>query len=465
MSRERRFVLRIAGVAAAMLLSGCASTPPEPRAPMEVPPSFKEAAAFRMAALGTPVSEDWWRAFDEPALDALEDQLIVGSESLKVFAAQYRAAQAALAGSRSALFPSVDLVPRASRASAPPHQDPATAMSLTASASWEADLWGRVSAQVDSAQARLEASQADMAAARLSLQALLANIYFSLRSAEAQIALLDATVAAYLRSLELTRTRYDAGVVSAADVAQAQSQLKTAEAQRVESRSTRAQLEHAMAVLLGRPPALFALAATARLPRLPEVPLQLPSQLLQRRPDIAAAGRRVAAAQAQVGAARAAFFPAVELSAAAGYRADRLAGILSAPNLFWSIGPALALAAFDGGARQAAVDSAQAAADQATASYRQTVLVAMQEVEDNLSLAAALQEQTVLLQESLAAATRALEIVNEQYRSGTVSYLSVITAQTVALSVERSLLDARTRKLIATNQLLKNIAGRWDLAP
>jgi NodT family efflux transporter outer membrane factor (OMF) lipoprotein len=463
MSPERK--LHIAIAAAALLLCGCAGPSPEPRAAMEVPPSFKEATPFRAAALATPVPDEWWRTFNEPALDALEDQLVVGNESLKASVAQYRAAQAALAGSRSALFPGFGLGLTATRSSVPPFQDPANTISLAASASWEVDLWGRVSAEVDSAQARLDASQADVAAAKLSLQALLAQAYFALRSDEVQVALLDGTVAAYSRSLQLTRNRYDAGVVSAADVAQAQTQLKNAEAQRVEARSSRALLEHAIAVLLGKPPALFALPVTARLPGVPEVPPQLPSQLLQRRPDIAAAGQRVAAAQAQVGAARAAFFPAVELSAAAGYRGDRLAGLLSAPHLFWSIGPALALTAFDGGARQAAVDSAKAAAEQAVAGYRQTVLVAMQEVEDNLLLASALQEQAGLLQESLVAARRALDIVNEQYRGGTVSYLNVVTAQAFVLLAERSLLEARTRSLVAASQLLKNIAGRWDVAP
>jgi NodT family efflux transporter outer membrane factor (OMF) lipoprotein len=463
MSLERK--LHIAIAAASLLLCGCAGPSPEPRPAMEVPPSFKEATAFRTASLTTPVPDEWWRAFNEPALNALEGELVIGNENLKASVAQYRAAQAALAGNRSALYPNVGLGLTATRSSAPPFQDPGNTFSLAASASWEADLWGRVSAQVDSAQARLEASQADVAAARLSLQALLAQTYFSMRSDEVQIALLDETVAAYTRSLQLTRDRYDAGVVSAADVAQAQTQLKTAEAQRVEARSSRALLEHAIAVLLGKPPALVALPVTASLPGVPGVPLQLPSQLLQRRPDIAAAGQRVAAAQAQVGAARAAFFPSVELSGAAGYRADRLGGILSAPHLFWSIGPALALTVFDGGARQAGVDSANAAADLATASYRQTVLVAMQEVEDNLLLASALQEQAGLLQESLVAARRALEIANEQYRGGTVSYLNVVTAQAFVLSAERSLLDARTRSLGATNQLLKNIAGRWDVAP
>jgi NodT family efflux transporter outer membrane factor (OMF) lipoprotein len=455
-------LLSLATTWLAVLLGGCAASRINERPTVEVPPSFKEASAFRAAPLNTPVADEWWRAFNEPALDELQTQLVAENQNLRIAVAQYRAAQAALAASRSSLFPVIGLGISGTRSSFPPTQQMEKVVSLSGSASWELDLWGRLSSQVDSAKARLEASQADLAAAQLSLQSLLAQTYFSLRAEEAQIALLDRSVTAYARSLQLTQSRYEGGVVSAADVAQAQTQLKNTEAQRVEARSNRAQLEHAIAVLVGKPPAVFNLSASSKLPSLPPVPQQLPSQLLQRRPDIAAAAFRVAAAQSQVGAARAAFFPAVSLSASTGFRADGLAGIISAPNRFWSIGPALALAAFDGGARQAAVDTAIAATDQATASYRQTVLTAFQEVEDNLVLATSLQEQAALLQESLVAAQRSVEIANDQYKGGTISYLSVVTAQTSALAAERSLLEARTRSLVATNQLLKNIAGRWE---
>ncbi|MDB5848142.1 MAG: transporter [Rhodoferax sp.] len=462
----------------AAALAGCSTAPPYQRPAMEMPASFREAAAQPAAA--TPVPDDWWRLFNDPALDALQAQVAIGNENLKASVAQYRAAQAALAGSRGALLPSFGLGLDASRSGSGSSRSTSStgngnnnssagsvgnSVSLTGSASWEVDLWGRLSGQVDTAQARLQASRDDLAAAELSVRATLAQTYFSLRAAEAQTALLQDTLTAYQRSLDLTQNRYQAGVASAADVAQAQNQLKSTQAQLIESRSSRAQFEHALAVLLGRPPGLFDLGNTATLPMAPDAPPQLPAQLLERRPDIAAAERRVAAANAQVGVARAAFFPALTLSASAGYRGSTLANLVSAPNLFWSLGPALALTAFDGGQRQAAVDSARAGVDQAAASYRQTVLTALQEVEDNLVIAASLQEETGVLAEALTAARRALDVTTNQYRAGTVSYLNVVSAQTAVLSAERSLLDVRSRRLAAIAQLLKNVAGRWDLPP
>ena len=296
------------------------------------------------------------------------------------------------------------------------------------------------------------------------MQALLTQSYFSMRDAEAQGALLTRAVVAYQRSLELTQNRYKGGVASAADVAQAQTQLKSTQAQLIEANITRAQLEHAIATLLGKPAAALTLLRTGTLPQPPGVPLQLPIQLLERRPDIAAAERRVAAANAQIGVAQAAFFPALTLSASGGWRGPDLGTLINAPNLFWSLGPALALTLFDNGARTAAVDSAKASVEQAASSYRQTVLTALQEVEDNLVIAASLEEETALQTDALKAAQQNLDISNNQYKAGTVSYLNVVTAQATALSAERTLLDVRNRRLTAITLLLKNLAGRWDAA-
>jgi NodT family efflux transporter outer membrane factor (OMF) lipoprotein len=460
-----RRVALAAGVAA--VLVGCSSAPRYERPAVEVPAAFKETAGWREAnPQAADVPDEWWRLFADPVLDDLQSQLVLGNQNLQASIAAVRVAQAALATSRASLVPSVGVgasASRAANASGTAQGGPGNTYALTGSASWEIDLWGRLAGTVDSAQARLAASRDDLAAARLSLQATLAQTYFSLRVAEAQAALLESTLAAYRRSLELTQNRYDAGVASAADVAQAQTQLKSAEAQLIETNTNRAQLEHAIAVLLGKAPADFSLARTALLPAVPQVPLQLPSTLLERRPDIAAAERRVAAANAQIGVARAAFFPALTLSASAGFRNDTLARLLTSPNLFWSFGPALALSLLDGGARQAAVDSARASTEQAVATYRQTVLTAFQEVEDNLVEAQSLRAQIDAQSEALAAAQRVVEIVNNQYRAGTVSFLNVVTAQAMALSAERNLLDLRSRRLAALNQLLKNIAGRWDV--
>lgn len=445
-------------------MSGCTHMTPYQKPVMEIPPTFNEANLWKTARVqADQVPDDWWRLFRDPKLDQLESELLLGNENLKISVAQYQATRAALGASRAALFPTLGASAAATRGTngviGPNVTD---TYSFSTNASWELDVWGRLSAGVEVSQARLQASQDDLAAARLSLQAALAQAYFSLRVAEAQAALLESSVTAYQRSLELTQNRYAGGVASAADVAQAQTQLKSTQAQLIETRSSRSQLEHALAVLLGKPPAGFSLPLTAILPMVPGVPLQLPATLVERRPDIAAAERRVAAAYAQIGVAHAAFFPALTLSGSAGYRGASIGDLISAPNLFWSVGPALALSLFDGGTRQAAEDSAKANAAQAMAAYRQAVLTALQEVEDNLVISSSLEEENAVQVEALSAARKTLDVVTNQYKAGTVSYLNVVIAQASALSVERSLLDVRNRRLLSVTQLLKNIAGRWD---
>src|SRR5690606_2426811 len=328
----------------------------------------------------------------------------------------------------ASLYPSISGGAAASRA----HQAGSTfsAFSLDVAAGWELDLWGRVRSSVAAAEAAASASEADLAAARLSLQALLAQSYHQLRIADAQRKLLADTVASYERSLKLTRDRLAAGVATRADVAQAESQLKNAEAQRLEVGIARAQPEHAIALLTGRAPSALALAEAPMPAELPPVPAGIPSRLLERRPDIAAAERRVAAANAQIGVVRAAYFPTLTLSADGGLRSNRLGELLSLPNRFWSLGPALAASLFDGGARAAASAQAVAAYDATVAAYRQTVLTAFGEVEDNLVALSVLADQENVQREALAAARTSLDIVTLQYKAGTVSYLNVIVAQT-----------------------------------
>ncbi len=288
-SRQMRRTVLLLGAA---VLAGCSSTPPYQRPAVDVPPSFKEATLFEAAASQATVPDAWWQLFNDATLNALQVQLLVGNENLKGAVAQYRAAQAALAASRASLFPTLGVAAAGSRASSPATFGPDSSASVSASAAWEADLWGRLSSQVDSAQARLEASQADLAGVRLSLQATLAQIYFSLRAADAQADLLESTVQVYTRSLDVTQNRYRVGVVAASDVALAQTQLKSAQAQLVDVRIGRSQLEHAIAVLLGKQPSQFGVEARAQLPVAPAVPLQVPAQLLERRPDIATADPR-----------------------------------------------------------------------------------------------------------------------------------------------------------------------------
>ncbi len=450
-------------LAIALLVTGCATPPPYQKPTIDVSAAFKESGVWKAARPNaSEVPDDWWLLFNDPTLNDLQKQVIVGNENLKSSVAQVQLARAVLGSSRAGLLPTVGASAGGSLSAVPGSAATNRSYSAAANASWELDLWGRVSGNVSSAEARLQASADDLAAARLSVQAVLTQTYFSLRAAESQAALLERSVTAYQRSLELTQNRYTAGVSSAADVAQAQTQLKSTQALLVEANSSRAQLEHALATLLGKPSALLTLPRTAALPQVPNIPVQLPASLIERRPDIAAAERRVAAANAQVGVAQSAFFPAVTLSTNAGFRGSDLAQLISAPNLFWSLGPALAATMFDGGARKSAEDSARASLDQASASYRQTVLTALQEVEDNLVIAASLQEEIVLQTDALAAAQRNLEITNNQYKAGTVSYLNVVTAQATALSAERTLLDVQNRRLGAITQLLKNLAGRWD---
>lgn len=445
-------------------LPGCANVAPYQKPVMEVPSAFKEASLWHTGRVqADQVPDDWWRLFKDPTLDQLQAELALGNENLKNSVAQYQAARAALGISRASLFPTLGATAGATRGTNGVNGTTATnAYSVGANASWELDVWGRLSGGVLASEAKLQASQDDLAAVRLSLQATLAQTYFSLRAAQAQAVSLASAVAAYQRSLELTHNRYVAGVASSADEAQAQTQLKSTQAQLIEVGIAGSQLEHALAVLLGKAPASFTLPSLAIVPMVPDVPPQLPATLLERRPDIAAAERRVAAAYAQIGVAGAAFFPALTLSGSAGYRGAGIADLISAPNLFWSLGPSLALSLFDAGARQGAQDAAKANTDQAVAAYRQAVLTALQEVEDNLVIAARLEEEDAVQAESLSAAQRALDVVTNQYKAGTVSYLNVVTAQATALTVERSLLDVRNRRLLAVTQLLKNIAGRWD---
>jgi len=448
-----------------LLLCACASTPPVAIAPPAQVAAFKEQALWQRAGSGeaaTP-SERWWQLYQDPVLDELQDGLVIGNENLKIALAQLDAARAALGTARAAQQPSLNLSASGNRADSGGNASgPQNTVRADLSASWELDLFGRLRQASHTSEARLQASEADLAAARLSAQGTLTQAYLSLRAAEAQRALVERSIVAYERSLALTRARYQSGVAPASDVLQAETQWRSTQVQSLEAANSRAQAEHAIAVLLGRAPAALSLSTNATLPTPPRVPTLLPASLLQRRPDIRAAERRVAAAQSQIGETEAAYFPSLTLSASAGERSSSLRQLFDSPSLVWSLGPALAQKLLDGGARNAANAQARALAEQAGASYRQTVLVALQEVEDNLLLADQLQTQASLQSEALTAAQRNLEITQEQYRVGTVSYLNVVTAQTAALSSERSLLDLRTRQLNATSQLLKNIAGRWD---
>lgn len=453
-------------LAAALLLSACTVGPDYVRPIVDTPAAFKEAGEWKPASPQDPATSDtWWRIFQDPVLDGLQAQLNISNQNLKSAEAQYRQAVALADAARASWFPTLNLNAGATRSatsaatatagSAPPRNSFSTGLS----ASWEADVWGRIARTVEAADERVQASEADLAAARLSAHATLAQTYMQLRAAERQQALLESAVRAYEKSLQLTRNRHAAGVASKADVAQAESQLRSARAAVLESRLSRSQYEHAIAVLIGQPPAGFSLPAAQAPLSAVTVPVTLPSTLLERRPDIAAAERRVAAANAAIGAAQAARFPVLGLSAQTGFRRSEIEELFTLPSRYWSLGPTLAATLFDAGARKAAVSQAQASWEQAVATYRQTVLVAFQEVEDNLAAARLLEEAALEQGAAVAAAAEAETIALNQYQAGTVSYLNVLTAQTTHLTAQRSANDLAARRLVAAVLLAKNAGG------
>ncbi|MDR2000484.1 MAG: efflux transporter outer membrane subunit [Zoogloeaceae bacterium] len=441
------------------LLGACSLAPDYQRPAMETPAAYKETGDWQTAAQSFAPPEQWWQVFGDPVLNDLQEQLVIDNQNIKLAEAQYRAARAAVDSARAGFFPTLGVNAAASRG-ARDGGSPANLYTLSAQAGWEVDLWGKVRSGADSATAQAEAAEAQVGAAQLSAQALLAQTYFQLRAAEAQAALYARNVAAYERFLQLTQNRRDTGVASSLDVAQAETQLNSARSQYSEAKLQRAQYEHALATLLGKPPAALTLPAADRLAEVPPAPTLLPSTTLERRYDIYAAERQVAAANARIGVARAAWFPVLNLSASGGYSNNAIANLISLPNRFWSIGPALAATLFDGGARSAAIEQAYAGVDQAAATYRQTVLTAFQEVEDNLAAARLLAEEADSQNAALAAARKAREIAENQYRAGIIAALNVITAQTSELSAENATLSLWSRRMTAAVQLLKNTGGR-----
>jgi NodT family efflux transporter outer membrane factor (OMF) lipoprotein len=461
-----------------MLLSACVMGPDYQRPEMQSPAAFKETLDWKIAAPKDELARDkWWKVFGDAELDALIEQVSVSNQSLKVSEARYRQAQALTQSARSAYFPTVSANASATRSRAASarsagNNDAVTNYNLTANVGWELDLWGRIRRTVESNDANAQASAADLEAARLLLQAELANSYFQLRVNDAQKQLFVDTIAAYQKSLELTKNRYAVGVAGKVDVVQAEAQLLSAQAQALDLGVQRAQLEHAIAVLIGKAPADFSLrtieasggASVDWKVAMPLVPVGLPSTLLERRPDIAAAERRAASANAQIGVAKAAYFPTLSLSASGGFTSPTLSNWISAPNRFWSLGPSLAETLFDFGKRAALSDQAVASYDQNVASYRQTVLEAFQDVEDNVATLRILEEEAKVQTEAVRAARESVALTINQYKAGTVSYLSVVTVQTALLSNERTEVGLLGRRLGATVGLIRALGGGWSAA-
>ena len=421
-----------------------------------------------MAQPGGNGNDRWWEIFKDPQLNALEKQVAISNQNIAAAEANFRAARAMVQAARAGYFPNIGAGTSATRSRNPSGKisgitgGTATDYLLSADVSWEIDIWGRVRRSVEASRANAMASKADLDAARLSAQAELALDYFQMRSLDAQSQLLDKTVISYQEFLDLTKNRYAAGVASQADILQAETQLESATAQAIDIGVQRAQMEHAIALLTGSPPALVSLAASPLKAPPPAIPVSLPSALLERRPDIAAAERRTVAANAQIGIAIAAYFPAISLGASGGLTGSALSDWLLWPNRFWSAGTSLTQILFDGGLRGAQNEGARAAYEATVAGYRQTVLTAFQEVEDNLAASRILENEALAQDKAVNAAHQALLITQNQYASGTASYLNVIIAQTAALNAERSAADILGRRMSASVLLIKALGGGWS---
>lgn len=452
-----------------LLASACAVGPNYAKPGVETPPAYKEAGNW---VVGKPADAapkgKWWEVFGDPTLNGLMEQVNVSNQTLKASEAAYRQAIAAVQSARAALFPTVGADAGATRSGSGakgPTGGTANRYNLTLNASWEPDLWGRVRRTVEASRAGAEASRGDLEAARLSLQGELATDYFQLRSTDAEIRLLDDTVKAYDTTYRLTQNRYRAGVAAKADVVQAQTQLLSTQAQAIDLKAARAQLEHAIAVLVGKPPSELTIASANVDIAVPAIPPGVPSTLLQRRPDVAAAERRVAEANARIGVAEAAYFPALDLTGSGGFASTALASLVSAPSRVWSLGAALADTLVDFGARSAAVESARGAYDEAVANYRQTVLSALQDVENNLAALHWLGDEEKVEQDAVRAAREAVALTLNQYKAGTVSYLNVALVQATQLSQERTLVNLQSRRLAADVALIRGLGGAWEPRP
>lgn len=451
-----------------------------------VGPNYKRPAAPQTPAYKEPLPEGWkeaqpndgairgkwWEIYNDPQLNALEEQVSISNQNVLAAEAQFRAARAAVRVALAGLYPTVGVAPsintgRSSggfvtggRVAATPSI--VTTYSFPASASWTADIWGAVRRGVRATEAAAQADFALLESARLAFQAELAQDYFQLHGIDGDIDLLERTARSYEEYLALTRNRFQSGVASGGDVAQAQTQLDSTRAQLIDLGVARAQLEHAIAMLTGKPPSAVTLSAGLLKTPPPGVPVAVPSTLLERRPDIAAGERTVAAANEQIGIATAAFYPTLSLSAAGGFEATNITKWFSAPSRFWSLGTQLSQVLFEGGRRRAEVSLTEAQYDATVANYRQTVLTAFQQVEDNLAALRILAQEAAAVDQAVKAAEESLQIATYQYKAGTVAYLQVITTQAAALQEERTAVDVLTRRMVSSVLLIQALGGGWD---
>jgi NodT family efflux transporter outer membrane factor (OMF) lipoprotein len=458
-----------------MIVSGCVG-PAYVRPKTEVPDTFKEMEGWKT---GQPQDSlrrgSWWKIFNDSILDSLENQAALSNQTIVVAEAQYRGARAAVRASRAGYFPSLGAQASYSRAqrsttmgatNATVQGNSATTYSdylLSGDVSWEPDIWGRVRRLVQANKAQAQASAADLESVKLSIQAALAQDYFQLRIVDEQKRILDSAVTVYQDFFDLTTKRYKSGVAAQADILQAQTQLKTTTAQAIDAGVLRSQLEHSVAVLIGKPPSLFSVPPAPLTVSVPAIPVVVASRLLERRPDVAGAERRVAAANAQIGVAIAAYFPNVALDASGGYETGTFTKWFSMPSLIWSLGAAAAGTLFDAGLRRAQVDEARAAYEATVAGYRQTVLTAFQEVEDNLAGLRILEQEALVQGEAVTAARQSVVVMVDRYKQGIASALDVITTQTVELNNLKTSVALLGNRVSAAVLLIKALGGGWDV--
>ena len=469
-----------AALACLVLFAGCSFAPKYGKPAVQTPATFKELTPEQSKETdGWKTAEpkdgmirgQWWEIFHEPELNAFEGQVAVSNQTVAAALANFLAARAVVKQARSQYFPTVSANPSVTRSrqssqldrsSPSPTSSTFTEYSLPFDASWELDFWGRIRNTVKANSLEAQATLADLENVRLTVQAEAAVDYFQLRVLDAQKQLLDATALAYQESLKLTQAQYDSDMASGQDVAQAETQLNTTLAQATDLGIQRAQLEHAIATLLGKPASSFSIATNPLVASAVAIPFGVPSQLLERRPDVAAAERRVAEANAQIGVARAAYFPTITLSGSVGYQSTSLGNLVSAQGLAWSVGSTLAQTLFDAGKRKAVTEQARAIYQGTVANYRQTVLTAFQDVEDNLSALRILSQELQQQNAAVESSQRYLTLANARYSSGLDGYLDVITAQTTLLSNQRTVMNLRMQQMTASVQLIKALGGGWD---
>ncbi len=459
-------------VTALIICAGCAVGPNYHRPPMQTPQVYKEAGDWKPAQPNDQnLGGAWWTLFQDPQLDALEEQIKGGNQNLKAAEAQFRQARAALRYNRADYFPTVTAGPSATRTLTSSNRPPANSIFngktnndfvLPFDFSYQADVWGRVRRTVESSRDQAQASAADLATIELSMRADLAIDYFQARSLDAQEQLLNSTVKQYEQALELNQNRFNGGLASEVDVEQAKTQLQTTRAVAIDVAVLRSQYEHAVAILIGKPPANFSLPPLPLATLPPKIPLSMPSELLERRPDIAAAERRLAAANAQIGVAKSAYYPVISLGATGGFESASISNLLTGPSGLWSLGVSAIGTIFDGGRRHALTDEARAAYDSQVATYRQNVLTAFQQVEDNLAAVRILENEAKVQEEAVAAAQRSLDLSVTRYQGGVTNYLEVTTAQTAALSNQVTAVNILGRRMANTVLLIQALGGGWN---